>query len=82
MRWHTDVICLYTVSTVAWLVWFFQAGLSRDRVRIRSPYGTTIAIKTRVPGLHTPVKLNDPMFISFDALPACDGQMDTPPIAK
>jgi len=27
-------------------------------------------------------KLHDPMVISFDALPACDGQTDTPPIAK
>ena len=26
------------------------------------------------------IKLHDPMFLSFDALPACDGQTDTPPI--
>jgi len=26
------------------------------------------------------VTVHDPRFISFDALPACDGQTDTPPI--
>jgi len=33
--------------------------------------------KLRVPGLTNVKTMHDPMVISFDALPALDGQMDT-----
>jgi len=62
-------------------VGFFQAEISRVKVRVRVPatYGKKVGLKKLE---FRPLKSYDPRFISFDALPACNGETDTPNIAK
>ena len=77
---------MYAVSTDVCLHWVFQARLSMVRVRVTVWCPCDLGYKCWSQKLESlgyrSVIKHYPRVISFDASSACDGQTDTPPVAR